>query len=226
MLEVEDTGTGIDPASLARLFEPFFTTKAPGRGTGLGLATVYGIVKQSGGFVYVDSTLGQGSRFSVYFPRYRGAVVSEVLPPAPTARGTETILLVEDDSAVRVAIRRMLEKTGYNVLVAADGAEALRLVASMDGRGQRIDLVFTDIVMPDQGGRILGERLAAHWPDIRVLYMSGYTDDEILRRGLIVPGAAFLEKPFTPQRLAEAVRHALDRDTGPAHSAARTLNDG
>jgi CheY-like chemotaxis protein len=122
-----------------------------------------------------------------------------------------TILLVEDDAAVRPAVRRMLERQGYTVLDAADGADALQLAASADARGERIDLVLTDVVMPVQGGRVLGERLAMHWPGIRVLYMSGYTDDEILRRGLVVPGASFLEKPFTPMRLAEAVRHALDQ---------------
>jgi PAS domain S-box-containing protein len=211
-LMVEDTGTGIDPAVLPRLFEPFFTTKEPGKGTGLGLATVYGIVKQSGGFIYVDSTPGQGSRFLVYLPRHQGSGNAEPTLAAPVSqRGTATILLVEDDAAVRPAVRRMLERQGYTVLDAADGADALQLAASADARGERIDLVLTDVVMPVQGGRVLGERLAMHWPGIRVLYMSGYTDDEILRRGLVVPGAAFLEKPFTPMRLGEAVRHALDQ---------------
>jgi PAS domain S-box-containing protein len=211
-LMVEDTGTGIEPAIVPRLFEPFFTTKEPGKGTGLGLATVYGIVKQSGGFIYVDSTPGQGSRFVVYFPRHQGPANAEPTLVAPVSpRGMATILLVEDDAAVRPAVRRMLERQGYTVLDAADGADALQLAASADARGERIDLVLTDVVMPVQGGRVLGERLAMHWPGIRVLYMSGYTDDEILRRGLVVPGASFLEKPFTPMRLAEAVRHALDQ---------------
>jgi CheY-like chemotaxis protein len=211
-LMVEDTGTGIEPAILPRLFEPFFTTKEPGKGTGLGLATVYGIVKQSGGFIYVDSTPGQGSRFVVYLPRHQGSGNAEPTLAAPVLpRGMATILLVEDDAAVRPAVRRMLERQGYTVLDAADGADALQLAASADARGERIDLVLTDVVMPVQGGRVLGERLAMHWPGIRVLYMSGYTDDEILRRGLVVPGASFLEKPFTPMRLAEAVRHALNQ---------------
>jgi PAS domain S-box-containing protein len=211
-LTVEDTGTGIEPGVLRHLFEPFFTTKEAGKGTGLGLATVYGIVKQSDGFIYVDSTPGKGSRFAVYLPRYQGAANAEPIPAAPLSpRGTATILLVEDDAAVRPAVRRMLEREGYTVLDAADGADALQLAASADARGERIDLVLTDVVMPVQGGRVLGERLAMHWPGIRVLYMSGYTDDEILRRGLVVPGAAFLEKPFTPARLTDAVRHALDQ---------------
>jgi PAS domain S-box-containing protein len=211
-LMVEDTGTGIDPAVLPRLFEPFFTTKAAGRGTGLGLATVYGIVKQSGGFIYVDSTPGRGSRFTIYLPRHQGVddAAAASASPAPP-RGTETILLVEDDAAVRPVVRRMLERQGYTVLDAANGAAALRLAESAHASGERIDLVLTDVVMPELGGRALGERLAVHQPGIRVLYMSGYTDDEILRRGLLVPGAEFLEKPFTPERLAGAVRQALDR---------------
>lgn len=220
VLMVEDTGTGIDAAVLPHLFEPFFTTKGPGKGTGLGLATVYGIVKQSGGFVYVDSTPGQGSRFSVYHPRHEGSADPE--PPTTalaSPRGKERILLVEDDAAVRPAVRRLLERQGYTVLDAADGADAFQLAASADARGERIDLVLTDVVMPVQGGRALGERLAVHWPNLRVLYMSGYTDDEILRRGLVVPGATFLEKPFTPERLAEVVRRALDQPSAGGSAA-------
>jgi PAS domain S-box-containing protein len=212
-LMVEDTGTGIAPEVLPRLFEPFFTTKGPGRGTGLGLATVYGIVKQSDGYIHVDGTSGQGSRFTVYLPRHVGEPDDTTPTPAASAppRGAETILLVEDEASVRTAIRRMLERQGYRVLDAGGGAEALRRAAEADARGVRIDLVLTDVVMPEQGGRALGERLAAHWPGLRVLYMSGYTDDEILRRGLVVPGTPFLEKPFTPARLAELVRRALDQ---------------
>jgi PAS domain S-box-containing protein len=215
-LTVEDTGTGIDPEMLPHLFEPFFTTKGPGRGTGLGLATVYGIVKQSGGCVHVDSTPGQGSRFTVYLPRHAGEPEVESTPAAPAPpRGTEKVLLVEDEASVRTATRRMLERLGYRVLEASDGAAALRRAAEAEARGERIDLVLTDVVMPEQGGRALGERLAAYWPGLRVLYMSGYTDDEIIRRGLVVPGASFLEKPFTPEGLAEVVRRALDQP-GPA----------
>jgi two-component system cell cycle sensor histidine kinase/response regulator CckA len=211
MLTVEDTGTGIDATILPHLFEPFFTTKGPNKGTGLGLATVYGIVKQSGGYVYVDSVVGRGTRFSVYLPRHHSANDDAPAQAAQTPpRGSETILLVEDDGIVRPAVRRMLEQQGYTVHEAADGSQALRLAASADARGERMDLVLTDVVMPVQGGRALGERLAVHWPRLRVLYMSGYTDDEILRRGLVVPGMEFLEKPFTPERLAEAVRRALD----------------
>jgi CheY-like chemotaxis protein len=216
-LTVEDTGTGIAPEVLPHIFEPFFTTKGPGKGTGLGLATVYGIVKQSGGYVYVDSTPGRGSRFTVYLPRHTGEPEVESTPtaPPPPPRGTESVLLVEDEASVRTATRRMLERLGYRVLEATDGAAALRRAAEAEARGERIDLVLTDVVMPEQGGRALGERLAAHWPGLRVLYMSGYTDDEIIRRGLVVPGASFLEKPFTLQRLAEVVRRTLHQP-GPA----------
>jgi two-component system cell cycle sensor histidine kinase/response regulator CckA len=207
---VEDTGTGIDAKVLPQIFEPFYTTKEPGQGTGLGLATVYGIVKQSDGFVYVDSVPGKGSQFHVLLPRTEEA--EEAAPGLPTVlpRGNETILLVEDESVVRVAARRMLERQGYAILEASNGAEALRVAAEADVRGARIELVLTDVVMPEQGGRALGDRLAMHWPTLRVLYMSGYTDDEILRRGLMKPGAAFLEKPFTAEQLARAVRRALD----------------
>ena len=208
-LVVEDTGHGIDPRVIPQIFEPFFTTKAPGAGTGLGLATVYGIVKQSDGYVYVDSAPGEGSRFTVFLPRAAGRAMtgSEAeMRPAPP-RGTETILLVEDETAVRTVTRRMLEAQGYTVREAASAAEALRLVDAEDGR---VDLVVTDVVMPEQSGRALCEQLAARWPRMRVLYMSGYTDDEILRRGLAEPGRMFLEKPFTAGRLASAVRRSLD----------------
>ena len=212
VLIVEDTGTGIDAATLPHLFEPFFTTKPAGKGTGLGLATAYGIVKQSHGFIHVDSIPGRGSRFSIYLPRHHGSDDVAARPAALVSpNGTEVILLVEDDADVRPALRRMLEKRGYTVLVAEDGAAALEVMAAADARGEHVDLVLSDVVMPVQGGRALGEQLAVHRPGIRVLYMSGYTDDEILRRGLVVPGANFLQKPFTSTRLAEAVRHALDK---------------
>jgi CheY-like chemotaxis protein len=210
-LIVEDTGTGIDPKVMPQIFEPFFTTKGPGQGTGLGLATVYGIVKQSGGNIYVDSTPGEGSRFTVLLPRTESAVADvAVAAPPSLPRGSETILLVEDEAPLRAPLRRMLERQGYTVLEAASGLEALRLVSAAVTDEQRIDLVLTDVVMPDLSGRALGERLAAEWPELRVVYMSGYTDDEILRRGLTQSTAAFLEKPFTLERLAMVVREALD----------------
>ncbi len=209
---VEDTGTGIDSEIVGHIFEPFFTTKAVGQGTGLGLATVYGIVKQSGGHIYVDSTVGAGSRFTVLLPRSDG--VSEEAPSAqnePPPRGTETILLVEDEEAVRAVVRRMLQRLGYTVLEAGDASAAFEVVAAADARAQRVDLVLTDVVMPGLNGRRLGELIRTYWPDSRVLYMSGYTDDEILRRGLVHADTVLLEKPFSTEHLARAVRSALDR---------------
>jgi two-component system, cell cycle sensor histidine kinase and response regulator CckA len=207
---VEDTGCGIDAASLPHIFEPFFTTKGPGRGTGLGLATVYGIVKQSDGYISVDSTLGEGTRFAVLLPRADAPTPEPSVAPAPAPRGTETILLVEDEVAVRAVIRRMLESLGYTVREAVDGRDALRLAAEHTGH---IDLLLTDVVMPELNGRALAEQLADRWPHLRVLFMSGYTDDEILRRGLMQSGSSFLEKPFTRERVAGAVRLALDGTT-------------
>ena len=205
---VEDTGVGIAPDVLPRIFEPFYTTRRPGEGTGLGLATVYGIVQQSGGHIDVESAPGRGSRFTVLLPRTTDATPPAPQPAAPaTPRGTETILVVEDEAPVRVVVRRMLERQGYTVLDASNGRDALRLAETA---ASPIDLVLTDVVMPGQSGRAFAEQLALARPALRVLYMSGYTDDEILRRGLAQPGATFLEKPFTPERLALAVRHALD----------------
>jgi PAS domain S-box-containing protein len=214
-LIVEDTGVGIDAATLPLIFEPFFTTKPLGQGTGLGLSTVYGIVKQSDGFVYVESTPREGSRFTVLLPRIPGRAASRGdTAPAPP-RGTETILLVEDEAPVRRAVRRMLELSGYTVLDAANGNEAMQVAAQAEANGQAVDLLLTDVVMPQQSGRALSETLTAHWPHLRVLFMSGYTDDEIIRRG-IGSGARLLEKPFSADQLANAVREALDRPP-PAH---------
>ncbi|HEU4640973.1 MAG TPA: PAS domain S-box protein [Gemmatimonadaceae bacterium] len=208
-LVVEDSGVGIEADALPKVFEPFYTTKGTGKGTGLGLATVYGIVRQSGGYVHAESTPGRGSRFTVLLPRVAWApdagttASSAMVPP----RGTETILLVEDDESVRSAIRRQLERQGYTVREAANGRDALALATSP---AERIDLVLTDVVMPELSGRALVERLAVHRPELRAVYMSGYTDDEILRRGMAQPGSTFLEKPFTFERLADVVRRALD----------------
>ncbi|HEX6533723.1 MAG TPA: PAS domain S-box protein [Gemmatimonadaceae bacterium] len=208
-LVVEDSGVGIEADALQKVFEPFYTTKGAGKGTGLGLATVYGIVRQSGGHVSAESTPGRGSRFTVLLPRVAlaadagTAASSAMVPPC----GTETILLVEDDGSVRSAIRRQLERLGYTVREAANGRDALALAASP---AERIDLVLTDVVMPELSGRALVERLAAHRPELRAVYMSGYTDDEIVRRGMAQPESVFLEKPFTFERLADVVRQALD----------------
>jgi PAS domain S-box-containing protein len=210
-LIVEDTGTGIEPSILPKIFEPFFTTKGPGAGTGLGLATAYGIVKQSDGFISVDSKPGVGSLFSVLLPRSSPPDELDVHASAAAARHTpagETVLLVEDEANVRAAVRRMLDRSGYTVLEAANGGEALHI---FERSAERIDILLTDVVMPGQGGRALAEQLTARRPRLRVLFMSGYTDDEILQRGLLQPDAAFLEKPVTPDRLARALREALDR---------------
>jgi two-component system cell cycle sensor histidine kinase/response regulator CckA len=206
-LVVEDSGVGIAPDVLPQIFEPFFTTKDTGKGTGLGLATAYGIVKQSGGYIYVDSVSGGGSRFTVLLPCFddRGA---DGLPEATaTPRGgTETILLVEDEAPVRAVVRRMLESLGYKVREAANGAEALGI---LDTSLRRIDLILTDVVMPDIHGRHLAECAMADDPGRRVLYMTGYTDDNILRQEL-TPGTALLQKPFTTEALGRAVRDMLD----------------
>jgi two-component system, cell cycle sensor histidine kinase and response regulator CckA len=207
---VEDTGVGIASDVLPQIFEPFYTTKGLGKGTGLGLSTVYGIVKQSGGHIHVDSVPGKGSRFTVLLPRHvRSSSDEENMTEPVVPRGTERILVVEDEIPVRVAVRRMLERLGYRVREAGNGAEALGM---LDTSIERIDLILTDVVMPDVDGRLLGEcvveRSNAKAP--RVLYMSGYTDDDILRRGLAQPGIALLQKPFTLEALARAVREILD----------------
>ena len=209
MLAVSDTGAGMSREAVARMFEPFFTTKEAGRGTGLGLATVYGIVKQSGGDIWVYSEPGQGTTFKVYLPTVEqtAAAATTMLSTAPLQRGSETILLVEDDETLRVLSRRILQSRGYTVLEAVNGEDAL---AVCEGYEQRIDLVATDVVMPRMNGRVLVERLTAQRPAVRVLFMSGYTDDDILRRGIVDPRMAFLQKPFTPEALANKVREILD----------------
>jgi two-component system, cell cycle sensor histidine kinase and response regulator CckA len=209
VLQVADTGTGMDRATQSRIFEPFFTTKAQGKGTGLGLSTVYGIVKQSGAAISVVSAPGEGSRFTVYFPRTDGfalAQSAEKDADSPLS-GTETILLVEDDDAVRNLVERVLTSRGYRVLSAQHGGDALQLAS--DGRGD-IDLVLTDIVMPAMSGRELVDALRTRRPGVRVLYMSGYTDDEIVRRGLHDPRMSFIQKPFTAESLAMQIRKILD----------------
>jgi two-component system cell cycle sensor histidine kinase/response regulator CckA len=187
------------------LFEPFFTTKGPGAGTGLGLATVFGVVKQSGGSIYVYSEEGRGTTFKIYLP---AAVQDAELEAAPgdggAERGSETVMLVEDDERVRELVRVMLETKGYRVLAAAGAEEAERLCTA------DVDLLLTDVVMPEVNGNALAERLAATAPAMRILFMSGYSDEAVCRHGEISPDAAFIEKPFTDRTLARKVREVLD----------------
>ncbi|MEZ5100460.1 MAG: PAS domain S-box protein [Thermoleophilia bacterium] len=206
---VEDTGCGMEPAVLERIFEPFFTTKDVGKGTGLGLATVHGIVKQAGGEIVVRSTVGAGTRFDVYLPlvRRQGAA-DEDEPAGHDASGHETILVAEDEPAVRTLVRRVLERSGYTVLETGDPREALTAALRHEGR---IDLLVTDVIMPGLSGRELARELTAARPGLRVLFVSGYTDDDVLRVGVTRNEAAFLQKPFTSEQLLARVRDVLDQ---------------
>ena len=207
-LVVSDTGTGMDETTRARIFEPFFTTKEPGKGTGLGLSTVYGIVKQSLGFVWVYSEVGHGTTFKICLPQVDETPSAGQAEATVVQRGgTETILLVEDDAGMRKVATRFLEPAGYSVLAAASGDEAVRL---MSQRQEPVDLLLTDVVMPGMTGRQLAERLAEAHPAMKVLYMSGYTGDAVVRRGVLDAQMAFLTKPFTAKALQRKVREVLD----------------
>jgi PAS domain S-box-containing protein len=207
MFALSDTGTGMDADTKARIFEPFFTTKGPGKGTGLGLSTVYGIVKQSDGYIWVYSELGQGTTFKVYLPRVDGPRVDTVLEPlADLPRGRETVLVTEDEDPVRRLIKTILESNGYEVLEASCGEDALALYKEHTGP---VDLIVTDVVMPKMSGRELAENLKTLSPAIKVLYLSGYTDDAIVRHGLLDQRMSFLQKPFTPDALLHKVREVL-----------------
>ena len=214
MLAVSDTGTGMDEQTKAHIFEPFFTTKELGKGTGLGLATVYGIVKQSGGFIWLYSEPGHGTSFKIYMPRVdESAERATPAAAAPLPRGTETILVVEDAPAVRAVTRQVLERQGYTVLEAPNGGAALVLATKHHGP---IHLLLTDVVMPGVNGRQLAEQLARPRPDMMVLFTSGYTDDSVVRHGVLESGIAYLQRPFTPDGVARKVREVLDssRDSG------------
>ena len=212
-LSVSDTGSGMPPAVLSRLFEPFFTTKPQGEGTGLGLATISGIVKQNDGSIVVDSELGKGSTFAVYLPRL--SAPPDAIPsaePSDLRGGHETVLLVEDDAAVRELVAEILNRNGYTVIETATGDEALRAAAAHE---HPIHLVVTDVVMPGMNGRQLADRLTTRHPNAKVLFMSGYTDNAIDDQGVLASDTAFLQKPFTSTSLTRAVRETLDRTLAP-----------
>jgi len=210
-VSVSDTGHGMDKETQSRIFEPFFTTKEKGKGTGLGLSTVYGIVKQSGGYIFAESELGTGTTFHIYLPRVDDCpeAASPILATQKENGGNETVLLVEDEDSVRVLVRETLTARGYKVLEAPNGEAGLRMAESCTGR---IDVLITDVVMPGISGRELATRLLPLRPEMRVLFLSGYTEDAILHQGGLNPGTAFLQKPFTLQHLARKVREVLRKN--------------
>jgi CheY-like chemotaxis protein len=207
---VADTGVGIDLALLPRIFEPFFTTKEQGRGTGLGLATVYGIVQQSGGRIDVQSEPGRGTRFCISFPATNAALPQEIVEPSPPRLigGSETILLVEDEADVRMIAREILETAGYTVLEASSGADAIDVLQS---QRSRIRLILTDVSMPVMDGPTLAERIKGDGIDVSMLFMSGFADDALDKRCMTASDFPILIKPFSMQRLLTVVRQALDR---------------
>jgi CheY-like chemotaxis protein len=209
MLAVSDTGMGMDQQTQARIFEPFFTTKVAGKGTGLGLSTVYGIVKQSGGNIWVYSELGRGTTFKIYLPRVdEGAQKFERRVEAKgVLKGSETVLLAEDEEAVRTLARQLLEMYGYQVLEAANGGATLLIC---ERHQEPIHLLITDVIMPEMSGRELADRLAQLRPDMKVLFMSGYTDNAIVHQGVLDEWANFIQKPFPTHALARKVRNVLD----------------
>ena len=216
MLSVSDTGTGMTEEVKAHLFEAFFTTKAKGKGTGLGLATCRTIVQQSGGHLGVYSKLGEGTIFKIYFPRVEQPLDVSARPTAtgPLPRGTETLLVVEDEPAVRHLARKVLQTQGYEVLSAANGQDGLHEARAH--KGAPIRLVVTDVIMPLMGGKVMAEWLKTTYPELKILFTSGYTDDAITQLGVLEPGLAFLPKPYTPETLARKVRSMLDNETDTA----------
>ena len=217
LLAVSDTGCGMDKQTMARIFEPFFTTKEIGKGTGLGLATVYGIVRQSDGYMYVYSEAGFGTTFKVYLPVTREkALVVRSKPSATPPAGNETVLLVEDDDGLRAFIRSTLEEYGYTVLEASHGKEALAFARAF---ARPIDLLLSDVVMPEMGGRALAEQLAALRPEARLIFMSGYTNDIIMRHGIMEAEVEFIQKPYTIVALLTKIRDVLDQGRTLRHAA-------
>jgi CheY-like chemotaxis protein len=210
MLSVSDTGVGIDPVTKAHIFEPFFTTKSSGKGTGLGLSTVYGIVKQSGGSIEVYSELGHGTTFMIYFPQVEGEAATLAKTPVLGEKASETILLVEDDNQLRELVRTILLSWGYTVVVADRPENAEPLCSSHLGK---IDLLLTDVVMPGMSGKEVADRVQQLRPEIKVLFMSGYTTDTVVQQGVLAEGRAFLQKPFSPFTLVTKIREVLDRQT-------------
>ena len=210
LLSISDNGVGMDEATLARIFEPFFTTKEVGRGTGLGLATVYGIVKQNGGFIWVHSSPGLGARFMLYFPRLEADRAQQVaaVPHVHAATARETLMLVEDEKPLRDLMVKHLKHAGYDVLSAQDGKESLAISAAL---AQAPDLMITDVVMPGMSGPALADSLRTTFPQLKVLYLSGYSDEALLRRGVLPNGTYFLQKPFLPSVLSNKVREILDQ---------------
>lgn len=211
MLSLSDTGIGIYKEDLPHIFEPFYTTKEKGKGTGLGLAVVYGIVKQIGGLILADSEPGQGTTFKIYIPSVEeeaADLIEDERLPTDDFTGSETILVVEDDERLLALGRKILTQKGYRILGAKSGEEALEVYKAAD---TRIDLLLTDVVMPGMNGRELAEHMESLRPGLKVLYMSGYTDDTITRHGVLPEGIEFLEKPFTMEGLARKVRGVLDR---------------
>ena len=207
-IRVTDTGIGMDEAVQSRLFEPFFTTKPKGKGTGLGLSTTYGIVKQSEGYIRADSEPGKGACFRIYLPRVQAeAEKASEKPVVDSVRGTETVLVVEDEPEVRSLVERVLKSHGYRVLVADRPSEALTISSKPE---VRLDLMVTDVIMPEMNGCELARRLHSDRPEMPILFLSGYTDQAIARQGILNPGVALLEKPFRPRDLAARVREALD----------------
>lgn len=208
MLAVSDNGCGMDQETLANIFEPFFTTKKDGQGTGLGLATVYGIVKQNGGFIKISSETGQGTTFRIYLPRHpdESPEMKDAKQDMATQGGTETILVVEDEGSVLTLTSKMLEILGYKVLPTGNAEMALQMVAQYS---EKIDLLLTDVVMPDMNGKDLSERIIAIKPGIRCLFMSGYTADVIARQGILDEAIQFISKPFSLKELDAQVRKSL-----------------